>query len=78
MAKQKYQDFPLAECANMANKYIAGGAKVYQKFTCEKCGARLTIDQPNTFYESADCDRCGAVTDIKKNGCNYMMVTGGL
>lgn len=67
-------NYPLEECVRKAQTYINKGAKVYQKFTCANCGQRLTMDVPNTFYETGDCDKCGHVTDIKADGCNYMMV----
>ena len=57
-----------------ASEFVAGGATVYQKFTCTECDNRLTIEEANTFYTAATCDRCGKVTDIRKNGCNYMLI----
>ena len=69
-------DFPfdavIAECRIKA----AEGARCYQKFSCSKCGQRLTMEQPNMFWHEGTCDQCGTVTDIKKQGCNYMMVMG--
>ena len=32
------------------------------------------IEEPNKFYEEADCAQCKALTDIKKQGCNYSCV----
>jgi hypothetical protein len=49
------------------------GWTVYQKFTCENCGQRLTIHEPNVFYAAGTCDKCNHVTDIAKNGCNYLL-----
>lgn len=46
-------------------------AIVYQQFNCAGCGAKQTMDDPNTLYESGTCEECGAVTDIKRDGCNY-------
>lgn len=45
----------------------------FQKFTCSGCGQRLTIDEPNVLYETGTCDKCPAVTDIRKQGCNFMI-----
>jgi hypothetical protein len=72
----KYRDFPLAEVVAKANELIAGGATVYQKYTCRGCGARLTIDKPNVFHVSGGCDKCPAITDIRAAGCNYMVILG--
>lgn len=70
-------DYPLLECAENAKRLTEKGAVVYQKFTCEKCGSRQTIDKPNTFYTSASCEECGYVTDIAKNGCNFLLAATG-
>lgn len=53
-------------------------AECYQKFTCAGCGNRLTIDEPYRFYTQGTCDKCDAVTDIEKQGCNYLIVMKGV
>jgi hypothetical protein len=75
--KTMYKDFPFDEVCDTARRLAVEGHKVYQKFTCVGCGQRLTMDEPNHFYEEGTCDKCDAVTDIKKQGCNYMVVSGG-
>jgi len=70
-------DYPLQECAKAADRLVKAGATVYQKFTCQNCKARQTIDEPNRFYMSASCQECGHVTDITKSGCNYMVHASG-
>ena len=60
-----------------ADEKIAMGWTVYQKFTCSGCGARLTIDTPNTFHPEGTCDKCPALTNIKRDGCNFMAVSNG-
>jgi hypothetical protein len=57
-----------------ADEKIRAGGTVYQKFTCQACGNRLTMDVPNTFYTSGTCDRCGSVTDIKAAGHNFLLI----
>jgi len=69
-------DHPFDEVVASANEQIARGATVYQKFTCGNCGNRLTMDIPNTFYESGTCDKCGHTTDIRSAGHNYLLVVG--
>lgn len=66
-------DFPFEEVVKKAEQLAREGADVYQKFTCDGCGQRLTIDIPNHFYETGSCDKCPAVTDIKAKGCNYLV-----
>ena len=70
----KYNDHPFYECAAAAEKLIAYVHEVYQKFTCDGCGQRLTIDQANAFHKLGTCDQCNAITNIEHKGCNYMVV----
>ena len=72
--KSKYEDYPLEEILQAVAKLADEGWDVYQKFTCSGCGQRLTIDEANTFYAESTCDRCDAVTDIRKQGCNYLLI----
>lgn len=70
----KPKDHPFDEVIAEVERQIAMGRICYQKFTCAGCGARLTIEEPNKFHTLGTCDKCPAVTDIKKQGCNYMLV----
>ena len=67
-------DHPWDEVLRNAEQKIAAGWTVYQKFSCSRCGQRLTMEVPNTFYPSGNCDKCGTLTDIKVAGCNFMAV----
>lgn len=67
-------DYPFEECAKSAQELMRRGWTIHQKFTCEKCGQRLTIEEPNVFYTKGSCDKCGHVTDIKAKGCNYAAI----
>jgi len=71
----KYRDHPIDECRKTLDEMLAINpmAKAFQKFTCNNCGDRLTIDVPNKFFSSGKCDKCGHITDIKKHGCNFML-----
>lgn len=69
---ETYNDYPVEEILKAANELIRQGVTVHQKFTCDKCGSRQTMDEPNTFYASGKCEECGHITDIKKKGCNYL------
>lgn len=50
------------------------GATVWQKWSCVHCGSRQTMEIPNKFFTSGQCEECGESTDIKKNGCNYILM----
>ena len=70
-------DHPFKDCCETAEKLANQGALVFQKFTCEKCNSRQTIDEPNTFFASGQCEECQHVTDITKTGCNYTVIFSG-
>jgi len=73
-ANGPYNDFPLAEVREALDERLAEGFMFWQKFTCAGCGQRLTVEQPNTLYATANCDNCDAVTDIAAQGCNYLLL----
>jgi transcription elongation factor Elf1 len=62
---------PFDECVKRATELMERGADIYQQFNCATCGVKQTMDKPNAFYTHGICDKCGAETDIKTNGCNY-------
>jgi hypothetical protein len=68
-------DHPLGEIVENANRMIEAGADVYFKFTCEKCRARQMFDRPNSLYYHGSCEECGHVTDLRRRGANFMVVT---
>lgn len=70
----KHPNFPFAEIAAACEKKIAEGWTIYQKFTCAKCGERLTMPDKNKLYVTGHCEHCDHVTDIQKDGCNYRAV----
>lgn len=67
------KDYPFAEIAEAVEKHAAKGAECYQKFTCASCGQRLTMEEPNVLYKTGTCDKCGHVTNIEEQGCNYLL-----
>jgi len=71
----QYNDYPFDKVAKKAVKLLKQHPNllIHQKYTCAGCGARLGIDEPNVFYETGTCDKCDAVTNIRKQGCNYMI-----
>lgn len=73
---ERYTDFPFDDVCKKALELInsaPGKIDVYQKYTCSGCGQRLTMDKPNTFYETGSCDKCDTITNIKEKGCNMMV-----
>lgn len=68
----EYHDYPLHEVAKGAEKKMEEGWTVFQKFSCRSCGSRQTMGTPNQFFTKGTCQECGAVTDIRIQGCNYM------
>ena len=64
--------FPFVEVCEQAERTMNKGAKIYQQFWCENCGTKQTMDQANKFFTCGQCEECSHVTDLVKNGCNYM------
>lgn len=50
------------------------GADILWKFTCEHCGERCTLQEPNVLYENGECFKCGKTTEIKVGGFTVHMV----
>jgi len=50
------------------------GADVLFKFTCEHCGERCTLQEPNVLYENGECFKCGNGTKIEFGGFTIHMV----
>jgi hypothetical protein len=71
-----YLDHPFNEACEGAMRVTDQGGVVFQKFTCENCNSRQTIDVPNTFYTQGSCQECHHITDLQKRGCNYMVIFG--
>lgn len=69
-------NYPFAEVAQSAERILAENAHtvIHQKFTCSGCGARQTMEQPNIFFTEGKCEECGHITDIVKDGCNFMAI----
>jgi hypothetical protein len=83
-----YKNYPLAECARGVDQILRNcpGSVFFQKWTCVRCGERVTGNTPNMLSEfghheeRADGSACGGVTNIRKSGCNYAvhMAIGGV
>jgi len=71
-----FKDHPFDDVCKQADAMIRKGWTVYQKFTCEQCKARQTIDVPNTFYTEGSCEECGHITDLRASGCNMLIMRG--
>lgn len=67
-------NFPFDEVCRHAEALATAGALVFQKYSCEECHARLTMEERNTFYTQGSCDQCGHITDIRATGCNFLLV----
>ena len=72
----KYNDYSLEKCAEGAREVTTRGGVVFQKWTCDGCGDRVTASTPNKFTTLGRHDEptCGCVTDLRLRGCNYMAV----
>lgn len=70
-----YNNYSLRECDRTLAQHVdaikAGRMMFWQKFTCDNCWARITVDEPNKLFVLGHCQQCGHVTDLQKTGCNY-------
>ena len=64
-------DRPIEEIAVLCDIQIERGMTVWQKWTCDHCGARQTMDAPNVLYRSGICEECSQQTDIQY--CGFML-----
>ena len=76
--REKANDYPFMEVAKAADDLIRRGMDVYQKWTCDYCGSRQTMPEPNMFWARGICEECKTETDIVARGCNYMVTTPNL
>lgn len=72
------RNYPWSDAIKAAEDLANDGHAFYQKFTCEKCNARLTMEQVNTFYTHGKCDQCQHITDIRETGFNYLLVISAI
>ena len=59
--------------AAVAEKRKDKNVNVHQQWNCEHCGVKQTMETPNVLYEQGQCEKCQCITDIKKNGMNFML-----
>lgn len=75
-------DLPREELVKAAEKALGPGG-IYEgatlcfKFTCEHCGERCILDEPNKLYEYGECCTCGKKTKIEYGGFMVHWVMGG-
>jgi hypothetical protein len=78
-----HNDLPREELLRRADQAIKQftqpgvKATVRFKFTCERCGTRCTLSEPNVLYENGECYECGHTTVITKGGFMMEMSIGG-
>lgn len=67
-------DLPIGELMNRANIKLlqdqADGVQtdIHFKFTCENCGERCMLSEPNQLFEYGECHKCGHETKIVVGG----------
>lgn len=72
-----FKDHPWQEILASMAEHARQGHDTYQKYTCSGCGARLGMEEPNFIYTHGSCNECPAITDIEKQGCNFMLMMPG-
>ena len=72
MTKHKMKLYPFWDVVREAEKLMSRYSHIHQQFNCAHCGTKQTMEEPNKFYMTGKCEECGQITDIVKDGCNYM------
>lgn len=76
-----YEDGDFETVAKEAEAQVLAGNLVFQKWTCAYCGGRVTHSHPNVFTTRGVHEDCTInivdETDIKAQGCNYMLIQAG-
>lgn len=67
-------DHPFDEVVDSAIEQMSRGATIFQKWSCAACRTRQTMEVPNKMFTSGRCEECGYVTDIRRAGCNFLVV----
>jgi len=58
-------------------KIMRPGLHFYQKWTCAKCGERVTGNTPDLLFEQGLHEDCGYITDLRETGCGYSVMASG-
>lgn len=79
--KRNFHDLPRAELLQRAKRVMEdyppeSKPEIHFKFTCEKCGERCALEEPNILYEHGECFNCGHSTKIDKGGFMLQFVLG--
>lgn len=64
-------DLPREELCRRAQEALEEwppGTDILFKFTCQWCGERCTLVEPNKLYENGECHQCGKETPITCGG----------
>jgi rRNA maturation endonuclease Nob1 len=67
-------DLPVAKLMERADEVIrrdlAKGihTDIMFKYTCEECGERCMLSEPNQLFEYGECHKCGHQTRIEVGG----------
>ena len=70
--------YPWDDCVASLDKRRADGFDFFQQFNCAKCGTKQTMPDANILYKTGKCEECGHVTDIRRDGMNYMLSKGAI
>jgi len=68
---------PFYDVAANADRKIKEGWTTHQQFNCAGCGQKQTMPDENVFHKKGKCEECGHITDIERDGCNFMAISGG-
>lgn len=67
-------DYPIEDCVASAEQLTRQypQATIHQKWTCQFCKSRQTMEAADKFFRSGLCEECKQTTIIKR--CNYVAI----
>lgn len=71
-----HHDHDFDQVAARVPELMDRGFIFYQKWSCVHCGSRQTMSTVNKLFYEGICEECGNITNIKANGCNYLLIGG--
>lgn len=67
--------YPFDEVASALLRRRIEGFTFFQQFNCAACGAKQTMETRNKLFTEGKCEECQHITDIVRDGCNYVLIS---
>lgn len=65
---------PFDDVIASARQRMLEGWTVHLQFNCAQCGVKQTFAEENYLSASGQCEECGHITSLQRDGCNFMVI----